>query len=73
MEESIATALGSKIAGRYYNKKVDSQKIFYDWIGPKGQTSSDAYKNLNHDNNIFEDLTNMGIDLKDFHKPEDPG
>jgi hypothetical protein len=72
MEESIATALGSRIAGRFYGKKVDSQQVFLDWIKPTGQTSSDAYKNLSYDNHIFEDLTSLGIDLSDFKKPEEP-
>jgi hypothetical protein len=73
MEESIATALGSRIAGRYYGKKVDTQKVFQDWIGPDGWTSSNAYKDLCFDNGISEDLKKLGIDVSEFKKPKEPG
>jgi len=65
-EESLATTIGTRIAGRYYNKPVDEQKIYDDWIN--GQTNNDAYKDMKVDNNIFSDVSNLGIDVSNIHE-----
>jgi len=65
-EESLATTIGTRIAGRYYNQPVDEQKIYDDWIN--GQTNNDAYKDMQVDNGIFTDVSNLGVDVSNIHE-----
>jgi hypothetical protein len=65
-EESLATVVGTRIAGRYFHQPVDEQKVYEDWIN--GQTNNDAYKNMKVDNNIFADVSHLGINVSNIRK-----
>jgi hypothetical protein len=60
-EESLASTIGARLAGRYYKQTIDENKTYDDWIN--GQTKSDAYKDLKDDNGVFKILSDMGIDV----------